>query len=258
LKLEVLQPGLLIYGIVPDNAVECVHVKWHGRARVDLTYKPDTGEDQKINLTREDEETISFAPEWTPRSKSAATRERILVKAAELFRDRGYDLTSLREIARHVEMNTTSLYYYFETKEDILQVVLLRGVATLHEEVATAIDGLPANATVRQKIETAIKAHLTCLIASGDFPATFSLNLQLPYSMRDLRSFAREHYFEFWLGLLNEGIANGEFRSDLDPTLIRRHVLLSLTRSVEWDEIDQLSIEQLSDFFSRLLFEGLH
>lgn len=57
------------------------------------------------------------------------TRQRILDVALDLFTDQGYDGTSLREIAEKLGITKAALYYYFESKEDILLALHMR----LHE-----------------------------------------------------------------------------------------------------------------------------
>jgi AcrR family transcriptional regulator len=54
------------------------------------------------------------------------TRERILDVALELFNSKGYDATSLREIAERLGVTKAALYYHFERKEDILLELHLR------------------------------------------------------------------------------------------------------------------------------------
>jgi AcrR family transcriptional regulator len=54
------------------------------------------------------------------------TRERILDVALELFNEKGYDGTSLREIAERLGVTKAALYYHFERKEDILLELHLR------------------------------------------------------------------------------------------------------------------------------------
>ncbi|MGH8876127.1 MAG: TetR/AcrR family transcriptional regulator [Stackebrandtia sp.] len=52
-------------------------------------------------------------------SEPRNTRERIQQVAMELFSQQGYDRTSLREIAEHLNVTKAALYYHFKTKEDI-------------------------------------------------------------------------------------------------------------------------------------------
>ncbi|WP_069171968.1 TetR/AcrR family transcriptional regulator [Streptomyces griseus] len=59
----------------------------------------------------------------TPQPRRGNTRQRIQDVALELFAERGYEKTSLREIAEHLEVTKAALYYHFKTKEDILNSI---------------------------------------------------------------------------------------------------------------------------------------
>lgn len=56
----------------------------------------------------------------TPKARRSNTRERIQKTALDLFVSRGYEKTSLREIAEELGVTKAALYYHFKTKEDIL------------------------------------------------------------------------------------------------------------------------------------------
>lgn len=62
------------------------------------------------------------------------TRERIRTVAMELFSERGYDKTSLREIAERLGVTKAALYYHFRTKEDI--------VASLSDDLRRGVDDI--------------------------------------------------------------------------------------------------------------------
>lgn len=73
-------------------------------------------------------------------SNQPSTRERILDIALELFSERGYDQTSLRDIAERLGTTKAALYYHFARKEDILMELHLR----LHEigyDLLAPLDG---------------------------------------------------------------------------------------------------------------------
>ncbi len=61
--------------------------------------------------------------------EAASTRERILDVALDLFIEKGFDRTSLREIAEQLGVTKAALYYHFASKDDILMALHLR----LHE-----------------------------------------------------------------------------------------------------------------------------
>ncbi|GHF44066.1 TetR family transcriptional regulator [Streptomyces mashuensis] len=72
----------------------------------------------------------------TPQARRSNTRERIQQTALDLFVSRGYDKTSLREIAEELGVTKAALYYHFKTKEDIL--------TALSDQLGEPVDALIA------------------------------------------------------------------------------------------------------------------
>jgi AcrR family transcriptional regulator len=70
----------------------------------------------------------------TKQQRRGNTRQRILDVALELFAEQGYEKTSLREIAEHLDVTKAALYYHFKTKEEIL-VSLFEGLTQPMEEL---------------------------------------------------------------------------------------------------------------------------
>jgi AcrR family transcriptional regulator len=78
-----------------------------------------------------------------------STRERILDIALELFTERGYDKTSLRDIAERLGTTKAALYYHFERKEDIFLELHMR----LHALGREALERLDELETGQQRAE---------------------------------------------------------------------------------------------------------
>ncbi len=98
----------------------------------------------------------------------ANNREQVLLdEAARLFRQKGYEATSVRDIVLRLGMQPSSLYYHFASKEDILVSVYERGIAeiTVAVEAATEQHGEPW-----ARLEAACAAHLEALLESSDYP----------------------------------------------------------------------------------------
>lgn len=55
--------------------------------------------------------------------KSEATRERLVTTALRLFREQGYDKTTMRAIATEAGVSTGNAYYYFSSKDDLVQAL---------------------------------------------------------------------------------------------------------------------------------------
>jgi AcrR family transcriptional regulator len=70
----------------------------------------------------------------TKQQRRGNTRQRIQDVALELFAEQGYEKTSLREIAEHLDVTKAALYYHFKTKEDIL--------TSIFEDLTRPIDEL--------------------------------------------------------------------------------------------------------------------
>src|SRR3954464_11698845 len=72
-------------------------------------------------------------------AKSQKSRDAILRAAAALFRHQGYSGTTLRQIASLAKTKAGSIYYHFDSKEEILKEVLERGLQHVVESVKTAV-----------------------------------------------------------------------------------------------------------------------
>src|SRR3984957_10699844 len=75
----------------------------------------------------------SFADTAALITKSEKSRDSILEAAAKLFRRQGYSATTLRQIASMAEIKAASIYYYFDSKEAILDEVLHRGLLSVFD-----------------------------------------------------------------------------------------------------------------------------
>ena len=67
---------------------------------------------------RDDDTVTEAEPDWRQRKKTA-TRERILVCALRLFREQGYDATTIEQIASAAGVSHMTFFRYFPTKEDV-------------------------------------------------------------------------------------------------------------------------------------------
>ena len=86
------------------------------------------------------------------------TREQIRAVALEMFAERGYAGTSLREIAERLGVTKAALYFHFRTKEEILTAILrgyLDGIATL----VAAAEAEPRSPERQERLLRAFAAH---------------------------------------------------------------------------------------------------
>jgi AcrR family transcriptional regulator len=173
---------------------------------------------------------LSLVPPERPDS-----RGRILAAAAALFSERGYASTSLREIASAVDMKAPALYWYFDSKQAILQ-------ALLHEtllDFTLAIQAHVVGPGPEDKLRQYIRAYVRKTVAQpgGRFTETLFGVRQMaqfltPEGQAEIVADQRRH-LDILRDALRQGIAGGRFRADLDVTATV-FAIFSMCDHVRW------------------------
>lgn len=158
-------------------------------------------------------------------------RDDILREAARLFRQKGYERTSVRDIAEAVEMQSGSLFYHFPTKEDILVEIMGAGIDML---ISRLEDALKTVESPREKLLTLLRVHLTAMLED----APDAMNAYL-YEWRSLSPAARgkliaqRDTYERWLGGLLSELAEAGLISP-DVKLFRLFMLGAINWTAQW------------------------
>lgn len=90
----------------------------------------------------------------------------VLDEAARLFRTKGYESTSVREIAKAAGMLPGSLYCHFATKEELLRAVYIRGVEQISDAAQSAAD---RHTDPWDRLEAACVAHLEAILRDDNY-----------------------------------------------------------------------------------------
>lgn len=190
--------------------------------------------------------------------KSAISQKRVLDAAAKIFRDYGYAGTTMRAIADEADLKAGSIYYHYESKDDLISAVLDIGIRAVTETVDAALAALPDKATGRERIETAIRAHLTAIIEVGDYTlATRRVFGQVPEAIRAQNTRLRDSYGSMWQKILADAHARGEFRTSANLTLARLFILGALNWTVEWFKPGGRTIDDVAREFASVVLDGL-
>jgi AcrR family transcriptional regulator len=191
-------------------------------------------------------------------AKSAISRKRVLDAAASVFQNYGYAGTTMRVVGDRAGLKAGSIYYHFASKEDLIGAVLDLAMQVVIDGVQDALDALPPEATLRERVEAAIHAHLTAIIGIGDYTLTTRRVFgQVPDAIRAQSLRLREAYAAMWHRLLTEGQRRGEVRADANLVLARLFVLGALNWTVEWFNPGGLSIDSVARSFASVLLDGL-
>jgi TetR/AcrR family transcriptional regulator, cholesterol catabolism regulator len=165
----------------------------------------------------------------TTPSKGEQAKARIISVAETLFNKQGFDGASMRDIAAAAKMQPASVYYYFESKEELLWSVWEKGGRELVNRVADAIAGKTGP---WQRMEIACIAHTTGLLDWRR--ANQALFIMPPWHYPEgikARVIAlRDEYEKIFIGLIDDL----PLRKGIDRRYLRLTVIGALSWSLFW------------------------
>lgn len=185
-------------------------------------------------------------------------REREIVQTAvELFATRGYERTSMDDIAASLGITKGSLYYYISSKRDLLAKALLG----LTVELRCGLNAiLESEASSSDKLRRAFRHHVEFFFE--DYPRAcvfLEERLSALASMQRRRVVQeRDQYESVWRKLVEQGVERHEFRNDLDVPMMVRGMLGMCNWMIKWFRLDgKWSPLQVADLFAEMVLQGI-
>ncbi|SDL52538.1 transcriptional regulator, TetR family [Pseudomonas indica] len=178
-----------------------------------------------------------------------SARGKLLQTAAHLFRSKGYERTTVRDLASAVGIQSGSIFHHFKSKDEILRSVMeetiLYNTALMRASLAEATN-------LRERVLALIRCELQSIMGgTGEAMAV------LVYEWRSLSEEGqayilalRDTYEALWLEVLGEAKLAGYFKAD--PFILRRFLTGALSWTTTWFRpqgpmsLDQLAEEALS------------
>lgn len=194
-----------------------------------------------------------------PFDKSVRTRARILDAAADVFSRQGYAGTRLSDIAVAAGIKQGSLYYYFDSKDALVEEMLAVGVQKTYAHVLATVEALGESATELEKIRAAIDAHAESVVARVGYTAASARIVgQLPDKIRRKHiSHHQRPYGLLWDELLVSARDAGALRPGLDLEPIRLLIIGALNWTIEWPNKIKRSPAEISAILSSMIFDGI-
>jgi len=164
-------------------------------------------------------------------SDPGGARGRLLREAAGLFRDKGYERTTVRDLAAAVGIQSGSLFHHFRTKEEILKAVM---VETIRLNTALMQAAVEASDTNRDKLRALIRAELESINGqTGEAMAVLvfewrSLSEDSQAEVLELRDIYEAIWLDVLQGLRAEKVLSAE------PFVVRRLLTGALSWTVTW------------------------
>src|SRR6201997_581278 len=168
-------------------------------------------------------------------SKSALTRARILDAAARVLSANGYAGLRLTDVASEAEIQAPAIYYYYASRDELIEEVMWAGIADMREHVVGALGDLPDDTPPLERLLAAVEAPLRHALEISDYTTASIRNAgQVPLSIRKRQTLEEERYGEGWRKLVNDLAREGRLRPDLDLYIAQMLVLGALNWAVEW------------------------
>jgi AcrR family transcriptional regulator len=177
-------------------------------------------------------------PRGRPRKGEERSQSRITEitdAAARLFVSQGYEQTSLQDIGAAIGMLKGSLYYYIDSREELLFWVLRRNHARLHEHTVMAVDY--AAVPPAQAVATFVERHVGYVLDNAGMSALYAqrfASLEDQTSMREEILALRRGYEGVLIDLVTRAQAGACTGTHLDPTLTARSLLAMSNAAHAW------------------------
>lgn len=156
------------------------------------------------------------------KSKDVVPRERILNVAARLFRERGYQRTTVREIAERVGILSGSLFHHFRSKEEMLREIMREAALSV---CVRAEEIVSRPGTPRDHLRALIGLELESVVGEPrrDYHAVLFLEWrEVPEPARPEYTMLQRRYIRTWRAALDACAEGGILRCDQAAAL---HVL---------------------------------
>lgn len=191
-------------------------------------------------------------------SKSARTRRRILNAAAHVLSVKGYAGTRLSDVAEYAELQAPAIYYYFPSRDDLIEEVMYAGIAAMREHLRGVLAELPPETSPMDRLLAAVEAHLRHELQLSDYASASIRNAgQIPDRLRARQLKEEASYGRIWRRLFEDARTNGQLRSDLDARLAQLLVIGALNWSAEWFDPRRSSVETVVSNAQALVRNGL-
>jgi len=143
----------------------------------------------------------------------------ILAAASRAFAEKGYETTSITEIARAAEVSDGLIYKYFSNKRDLLERVL----EDFYERVIGDLDAKVAGGkSFSEQLYILISVHLSTFVAERNLCRLFISEVR---TASDYRGSAiqqlNRRYTSILIKMVDDAVTSGEIPRDVDPRVVR-------------------------------------
>jgi AcrR family transcriptional regulator len=190
------------------------------------------------------------------------SRQEILRTAARLFQQRGYDATSMNDVAAALKLSKGGLYHHFQSKDEILFEIMDHAMQITQERVINAVSGI---ASPEVRLRALIRKHIEVVLSPRDREITVMLheNHPLPPALRKRINARKKDYIHFLEQLIADVQKEVQLKSRRGaPRVSPRAAAFALLGMINWiyqwyKPEGALQVENLAPQFTDLIFGGI-
>jgi AcrR family transcriptional regulator len=177
----------------------------------------------------------------------------VLTAAVRLFNERGYEATSMGDLAERLGITKSSIYHHVASKQELLRMAIDHALDGLFE-AADEVRALKAPAIDR--LELLIRRSVLVLADRLEF-VTLLLRVRGNTAVEQRALLRRREFDARVTELVQLAQADGSVRPDVDPATAARLLFGMVNSLTEWYRPDRGGAEALADTVIAIAFEGL-
>jgi TetR/AcrR family transcriptional regulator, cholesterol catabolism regulator len=191
------------------------------------------------------------------------SRQEILRTAARLFQQRGYDATSMNDVAAALKLSKGGLYHHFQSKDEILFEIMNHAMEITQERVLNPVRSI---ADPEDRLRALIRLHIEVVLSPRDREITVMLheNHPLPPALRKRINARKKDYIHFLENLMAE-IQQGTQKTQgvrpggkVSPRAAAFALLGMINWIYQWYKPEgELQAQNLIPQFTDLIFGGI-
>jgi TetR/AcrR family transcriptional regulator, cholesterol catabolism regulator len=192
-----------------------------------------------------------------PRETLVDSRQEILRTAARLFQQRGYDATSMNDVAAALKLSKGGLYHHFQSKDEILFEIMDHAMDITQERVLKPVRGI---ADPEERLRSLIRLHIEVVLSPRDREITVMLheNHPLPPALRKRINARKKEYIHFVEELMTDVQRSRRAKGAVTPRAAAFALLGMINWIYQWYKPEgNLQAQNLIPQFTELVLGGI-
>src|SRR5258707_11254749 len=192
-----------------------------------------------------------------PRDPVVAPRQEILRPAARLFQQRGYDATSMNDVAAALKLSKGGLNHHFQSKDEILFEIRNHAMEITQERVLDPVHGI---ADPEERLRSLIRRHIEVVLRPRDREITVMLheNHPLPPALRKRINTRKKDYIHFVESLMAEVQRVRQGKNSVSPRAAAFALLGMINWIYQWYKPEgNLQTHNLVPQFTEIVLGGI-